>query len=210
MAADWFSLETLKDIPALIKSVGMYGIWLIIFLESCFVFFLPGDSLLFMAGFFSSQGYMPVIPLILGCLAGAVVGNKIGYIVGERYGRGLFSNEKGKLFNPRNLARTEEFYAKHGKMAVVIARFLPVVRTFTPVFAGIVGMDKRQFFIYNVIGGVLWCGGLIILGYFLGQIIPAEIMEKYLILVVLGIIVLSFLPAIIHFWKEHRKAKNGV
>jgi membrane-associated protein len=208
MAADWFSLETLKDIPNLIKSVGMYGVWLIIFLESSFVFFLPGDSLLFMAGFFSSQGYMPVIPLILGCLVGAVVGNKIGYVVGERYGRGLFDNEKGKLFNPRNLARTEEFYAKHGKMAVVIARFLPVVRTFTPVFAGIVGMDKREFFIYNVIGGVAWCGGLIILGYFLGQIIPAELMEKYLIIVVLGIIVLSFLPAIIHFWKEHRKNKN--
>jgi membrane-associated protein len=209
MAADAGVLDIIKDLPLLIESIGLYGIWLIIFLECCVFFFLPGDSLLFMAGIFAAQGYMHITTLTLGCIVAAIAGNEVGYLIGKRYGRNLFANEKGRFFNPQNLAKTEVFYAKHGQKAIVIARFIPIVRTFIPVFAGACGMKQSTFFLFNCIGAIIWCGGLCVTGYFLGQIIPPETVKKYLHIAIFFIVALCVLPPLVHWLYEKRARRRG-
>jgi membrane-associated protein len=208
MVVDSSAFDIIKDLPHLIESVGQYGVWLIIFLECCIFFFLPGDSLLLMAGIFAAQGYMDITVLTIGCIVAAIAGNEVGYLIGKRYGRGLFANEKGRFFNPQNLAKTEEFYAKHGQKAIVIARFLPIVRTFIPVFAGACGMKQSTFFLFNCIGAIIWCGGLCVAGYFLGQVLPPETIKKYMHLAILGIVALCVLPPLVHWGYERWKRRK--
>lgn len=198
------------DLPALIKSLGYFGVWAIIFAESGLLvgFFLPGDSLLFTAGFIASQGLLNIYVLIFGAFVCAVLGDNVGYYTGHKFGRKLFNKEESWFFHKKNLVKTQTFYDQHGKKALVLARFMPIVRTFAPIVAGIGSMHYRTFMSYNLIGGFLWTVGITLLGYFLGKVIPADQIDKYLLPIILGIIVISVIPSVIHLIKENRADKH--
>lgn len=199
------------DLQQLIKTFGYLGIWGIVFAESglLFGFFLPGDSLLFAAGIVASgPDSMNIWTLIFGCFVCAVAGDNVGYATGHRWGRRLFHKEDSWLFKKEYLEKTENFYEKHGQKAVVLARFMPIVRTFAPIVAGVAAMKYQTFMFYNLIGGFLWTVGLTLLGYYLGKMIPPDRVDKYLLPIVGGIIVLSFVPSIIHIIRERRANKK--
>ncbi|MCM2339071.1 MAG: DedA family protein [Burkholderiales bacterium] len=187
------------DLPALITTIGYVGVSLIIFAESglFFGFFLPGDSLLFTAGLLASQGYFNIILLVLGISIAAILGDQIGYLFGMKIGPKIFTKDDSFFFKKKYIVDAENFYNKHGKKAVVMARFLPVVRTFIPILAGVGKMHYATFVTYNVIGGLIWGAGLTLLGYFLGQQIPN--IDKYLLPIILAIIILSFLPTVFSY-----------
>ncbi|NJM75018.1 MAG: DedA family protein [Acaryochloridaceae cyanobacterium RU_4_10] len=196
------------DLQSLIRTAGYLGVWAIIFAESGLLigFFLPGDSLLFVAGFIASTPNSPfnIVILTVGCWIAAVAGDNVGYSTGYRFGRKLFRREESWFFHKENLVKAQNFYAKHGKKTIILARFLPIVRTFAPIVAGIGSMNYRVFFIYNVVGGTLWAIGLTLLGYFLGRWIPSDLMEKYLILIIVMIVITSLLPSVWHLYQERK------
>jgi len=194
------------DIVSLIKTVGYIGLFGIVFAESgLFIgFFLPGDSLLFTAGFLASQGYLDIGLLMIITFVGAVLGDNFGYAFGKRVGPFIFTKEDSLFFHKDHLIRAQNFYARYGGKTLILARFMPIVRTFAPILAGVGKMRYRTFFIYNVIGGFLWAIGLTWLGYYLGNSIPD--VDKYLIPIILFIIFLSISPELWHLTKdkEHR------
>jgi len=198
------------DLLSMIKSLGYFGVWAIVFAESGLLigFFLPGDSLLFTAGFLASQGFLNIAVLIFGCFVCAVLGDNVGYATGHRFGRKLFQREDSWLFHKKHLVTTQNFYDKHGRKALILARFMPVVRTFAPIVAGIGSMQYRTFMTYNLIGGALWSIGITLLGYFLGQAIPAEQIDKYLLPIIAAIIVISLVPSLLHVYKEYKASKR--
>jgi membrane-associated protein len=196
------------DITTIIETGGILGIAIIVFLESCLLPFLPGDSLLFTAGFLASQGFLPIIPLYISILVAAILGDNFGYFLGRRYGNALFSKPDSFFFTPKHVEKTEIFFKKYGPKAVIIARFLPVVRALIPVSAGIGRMEYKKFFLYNVIGGFLWTTSMLMGGYYLSRVIPNS--EQYIHEIILGIIIVSFMPAIYTFVKEKYSKKNAV
>jgi len=198
------------DLLSMIKSLGYFGVWAIVFAESGLLigFFLPGDSLLFTAGFLASQGFLNIAVLIFGCFVCAVLGDNVGYATGHRFGRKLFQREDSWLFHKKHLVTTQNFYDKHGRKALILARYMPVVRTFAPIVAGIGSMQYRTFMTYNLIGGALWSIGITLLGYFLGQAIPAEQIDKYLLPIIAAIIVISLVPSLLHVYKEYKASKR--
>ena len=187
------------DLPILIKTVGYLGIFLIIFAESglFFGFFLPGDTLLFTAGLLASQGYFDITLLILFITFAAILGDQIGYLFGIKVGPKIFNHDDSFFFKKRYVADAEKFYKEHGKKAIILARFIPVVRTFIPILAGVGKMHYRTFVTYNIMGGLLWGVGITLAGYFLGQRIPN--VDTYLIPILLLIVFASMLPAISSF-----------
>ncbi len=191
------------DLESLIRSAGVLGVMLIVFAETGLLvgFFLPGDSLLFTAGFLAAQGYLNIWALCIGCLVAAVVGDAVGYSIGKSAGRKLYYRAGSKFFKPEHLHKAELFFEKHGGKAVIIARFMPIVRTFVPVVAGMGAMKYSRFVFFNVIGGLLWAVGVTLTGYLAGNHMPG--VEKYMAPVILGIIALSLLPTAIHVWQEH-------
>jgi len=195
------------DPQFLIQTVGLIGIFAIVFAESglFFGFFLPGDSLLFTAGLFASQGYFNIYLLVVGCVVMAIAGDSVGYTFGRRVGPALFSREDSVLFHRKHVDRARAFYAKYGVKTIVLARFVPIVRTFAPIVAGVGQMEYRQFLTYNVIGGVLWAGSMTLLGFFVGSLVPDA--EKYLHFIIIGIIALSFVPVILE-WLKARKGSD--
>jgi membrane-associated protein len=198
------------DLPALIKSLGYFGVWGIIFAESGLLigFFLPGDSLLFTAGFVASQQLLNIWILIIGSFICAVVGDNVGYTTGYRFGRKLFSKEDSWLFHKKHIVKTQKFYQKYGKKTIVLARFVPIVRTFAPIVAGLGAMHYRTFMSYNLIGGFFWTFGITFLGFFLGKSLPPEQVDKYLLPIIGLIIVASLLPSIFHLIQENRANKS--
>ncbi len=193
------------DPITLIKTVGVIGIILIIFAETgLFVgFFLPGDSLLFTAGIFASQGFISLEFLLIGGIIAAILGDSVGYWSGKKYGRKLFERDSGFFFKKKRLQDAEEFYKKHGKITIVIARFVPIIRTFAPIVAGIGKMHYITFVSYNIFGGILWIGSMVFLGYFLGGLIPDP--DKYILPIALVIIFISVVPILGKVLKEYRK-----
>lgn len=196
-------LERVFDLRAFIEYVGYAGVFAIVFAESGLLigFFFPGDSLLFTAGFLASQGIFAILPLALLAFAGAVLGDSVGYAFGHKVGRKIFTREDSLFFHRNNLLRAEAFYAKHGRKTIVLARFLPVIRTFAPILAGVGSMAYPQFLAYNVLGGLLWGIGLPVLGYYLGSAVPS--VDRYLLPIIAGIIVISILPALVHVLRHH-------
>src|SRR3989338_6230965 len=184
------------DLISLIKTAGYAGLFFIVFAESgLFIgFFLPGDSLLFTAGFLASQGYLSIVPLSLLCFLAAILGYNFGYAFGKKVGPAIFKKEDSLIFHKKHLERAENFYSEYGPKAIVLARFLPIVRTFAPILAGVGKMRYQTFFYYNLIGGALWTAGLLLLGFTLGNTIPN--VDRYLLPIVLAIIFLSLLPNI--------------
>ncbi|MEK7643437.1 MAG: VTT domain-containing protein [Patescibacteria group bacterium] len=193
----------LLDPETLIRTAGYVGLFFIVFAESGLLigFFLPGDSLLFTAGFLASQGYLHIGYLIPLTLVAAILGDNVGYAFGYRIGPRLFKREDSLLFHKDHLKRAERFYEKHGPKTIILARFMPIIRTFAPVIAGVGKMKYPTFLFYNVIGGVLWGVGMPVLGYFLGSMIPG--IDKYLLPIILAIVVISVLPAVWHVGQEY-------
>lgn len=192
------------DPIAIIKTGSYLGIALIIFAESGLLIgiFFPGDSLLFAAGLLSAAGFLAPLPLIIFVVVAAIVGDSVGYWFGANVGTPLFKRKDSLFFKQEYLKRTEQFYQKYGGRAVILARFVPIVRTLAPVLAGIGSMTYGTFLRYNVIGGVLWGVGMTSLGYFLGSLIPNS--ERYILPISLVIIVLSFLPILLNILRGKR------
>lgn len=196
------------DIEATISAFGILGILAIVFAESGLLigFFLPGDSLLFTAGFLAQVNILQVnIHLLVALLfIAAVLGDSVGYTFGRRVGRKLFTRPNSRLFKQENIQKAEAFYEKHGGKTIILARFVPVVRTFAPVVAGVGQMRYRTFLAYNLIGGLLWAGGITYLGYFLGAWFTSLGLDidQVILPVVAVIILLSISPAIIHLIKD--------
>ncbi len=182
------------------------GIFSIIFAESGLLigFFLPGDSLLFTAGFLASQGFLDIKILAVLTFLAATLGDSFGYAFGRRIGPKIFNKEDSLFFHRDYLEKSRSFYEKYGKKTIVLARFLPFIRTFAPILAGVGKMEYRTFLTYNILGGLLWAVGLTTLGYFLGSTIPD--VDRFLLPIILLIIFSSLLPPIIHVFKnkEHR------
>jgi len=166
-------------------------------------FFLPGDSLLITAGLVAATGYLNIWWLNGLLILAAVLGDSVGYAIGRRLGPRLFTRPKSLLFNPHHIERTRAFYARHGARTIVIARFVPIVRTFAPVVAGVGQMEYRRFVFYNVAGGVGWVTSMTWAGYFLGQVVP-NISERIHIVVVV-VILLSLIPIVVELVRERRR-----
>ena len=196
-------LDTLRDPSELIAWGGYPALMAIIFLETgAMIFFLPGDSLLFIAGMFASRGDLDLAMLHLLLVPMAVLGDATSYVMGARTGPKIFNKPRSRFFNPDHVKTAHEFYERHGGKAIVLARFTPVVRTFVPVIAGVAGMRYRDFAVWNILGGLLWISSMTVLGYLLGQNAwVAHNLEKMIV----GIVFLSILPAIVGFVRE----RNG-
>ena len=193
------------DVSSLILTAGYSGLFAIIFAESglFFGFFLPGDSLLFTAGFLASQGFLNIFILIPLLFVAAIVGDTVGYGFGKYVGPKIFTKEESLFFNPHHVIRAQEFFLRYGKRAIFFCRFIPIVRTFVPIVAGVAEMPYRSFLTYNILGGAAWAGGIKLLGYFLGASIPQA--EKYLYPIIILIILISFIPVLPHFLPNRRK-----
>ncbi|MFE6094620.1 DedA family protein [Streptomyces massasporeus] len=193
----------------LISTFSLPGILLIVFAESGLFAFLPGDSLLFTAGLFVAEGTYITQPLWLVCaliVLAAVIGDQVGYMIGKFLGPKLFNRPNSKLFKQENLDKAHEFMEKYGPKAIVLARFVPIVRTFAPIVAGAGRMKYRTFLTYNVIGGIAWGTGVTLAGYWLGQIgFIKKNVESILILIVL----LSIVPIIIEYLRDRSKKKRA-
>ncbi|MFD5158071.1 DedA family protein [Streptomyces hawaiiensis] len=193
----------------LISTFSLPGILLIVFAESGLFAFLPGDSLLFTAGLFVAEGTYITQPLWLVCtliVLAAVIGDQVGYMIGKFLGPKLFNRPNSKLFKQENLDKAHEFMEKYGPKAIVLARFVPIVRTFAPIVAGAGRMKYRTFLTYNIIGGILWGTGVTVAGYWLGQI---DFINKNVESILILIVLLSVVPIIIEYLRERSKKKRG-
>src|SRR3989344_9332809 len=185
------------DPAFVVQTLGMFGVVAIIFAESglFFGFFLPGDSLLFTAGLLASQGYIDFWPLLILCAVAAIAGDSVGYAFGRHVGPKLFAREDSRFFKKAYLERTRIFYERHGKKTIILARFVPIVRTFAPILAGVGQMHYRTFISYNIIGGLGWTIGLLSLGYVLGKTVPN--IDRYLLPIIFLIVILSMIPNVV-------------
>lgn len=202
------------DIVELIKWGGVAGVTLIVFAESGLLigFFLPGDSLLFTAGFLIHTGLLPInLYLFIAIIfAAAVLGDSVGYTFGRRVGRKVFERPNSKLFKQEYLQQAEIFYEKHGGKTIILARFIPIIRTFAPIVAGTAKMPYHTFLTYNIVGGFIWTAGVTSLGYVLGawfESMGIDI-DHVLLPIVLVIILISVLPPIIHIFKDKKQRDN--
>jgi membrane-associated protein len=193
----------------LLESFGPWatiGLFLIIFAETGLLigFFLPGDSLLFTAGILASQGDLNIAVILVGCFLAAVIGDQVGYTIGQRAGPALFRRPDSRIFKQKYVERTKEFFEKHGTKTILLACFVPIVRTFAPVLAGVGEMNRRTFTTYNVVGGLVWGVGVTLAGYILGEAIGEDI-DKYLLPIIAVIVLLSILPPVIEALKQRRR-----
>jgi len=190
------------DIVLLVESVGYIGLFAIIFAESglFFGFFLPGDTLLFTAGLLASQGFFNIYILLTLFALAAIIGDSVGYWFGKKVGPKIFNKEDSFFFQKKHIERTHNFYEKYGTKTIVLARFVPIVRTFAPILAGVGEMKYKTFLKYNIIGALLWGVGITYIGYFLGSRVPN--IENYLFYIIVAILIISFLPIIFEFVKN--------
>ncbi|HEY0929730.1 MAG TPA: VTT domain-containing protein [Gemmatimonas sp.] len=199
----------LRDLPALVQWAGYFGLTLIIFAETGLLvgFFLPGDSLLVTAGLLAADPAFGLNVWLLGVIltVAAIVGDTVGYNVGKTAGPRIFNREDSLFFHKNHLLRAQAFYEKHGGKTIIIARFMPIVRTFAPVVAGVGRMEYRAFLAYNIAGGVLWIWSMLMTGWVLARTVPtvAQHVEK----VILVVVFLSVLPGIIAWLRERAKSK---
>lgn len=187
-----------------------FGLIFIVFAETGLAvgFFLPGDSLLVVAGLFAAAGKLNLAILLSTLFVAAVVGDAVGYLTGARLGPRLFSRQKSLLFRPSHLQKAHSFYEKYGGKTIIIARFVPIVRTFAPIVAGAANMPYRRFVVFNVVGGFLWVFSMILAGYFLGNILKTQFgidLEEHIEWVIIIVVALSLLPAVIEYLKSRRE-----
>jgi len=194
------------DVEKLIETVGTLGLFAIVFAESGLLigFFLPGDSLLFTAGLLASQGELNLPVILVGCFVAAVAGDQAGYLFGRRVGPTLFKRPDSRFFKHENVEKAQAYFDKYGVKTIVLARFVPIVRTFAPIVAGVGKMEYRTFVRFNVLGGLLWGVGVTMLGYVLGDTVPE--IDKYLLPVIALIVALSLLPVVLELRKARRSS----
>lgn len=204
-------LQYLKP-DVLIKAAGEYGFYLVLFIIFAetglfFGFFLPGDSLLFVSGLFCRTvdfGFnLPV--LLLGLMIAGILGNLVGYFTGYKLGRALFSKEDSIIFKKKYLTMTEEFYNKYDRMALILGRFIPIIRTFAPILAGVIRLDYKKFMVYNVAGSIAWVASITIAGFLLGEI---EFVRKNIELIVVGLIIITIIPVFSTYFKAKKNMKK--
>jgi membrane-associated protein len=203
-------LKHLVNPESIIHYGGIYLLLFVVFAETgLFVgFFLPGDSLLFTAGLLCSTGILELHPslLVILIIIAAVAGNMVGYVFGKKVGPLLFIRKSGFLFRQEHLVAANEFYKKHGKKTIILSRFLPIVRTFAPIVAGIVKLELYKFFIYSLIGAFFWVTSLVLTGYFLGKYIPGT--KDYLGYIVIFLIIITSIPFVVNSLKKRRKSRS--
>ncbi|GAA2119289.1 DedA family protein [Actinomadura alba] len=195
----------------LISTFGLIGILVIVFAESGLLigFFLPGDSLLFTTGLLVAGGEYLTQPLWLVCVLiviAAIAGDQVGYMFGRKVGPALFRRPNSRFFKQENVEKAHEFFEKYGPRSIVLARFVPIVRTFTPIIAGVSHMHYKTFVIYNVIGGTLWGAGVTLLGYFLGQI---EFVKGHIEMILIAIVLISVLPIAFEMLRARKSGGSG-
>ena len=197
-------LSKLHHLDQLVVWAGYFGLTVIVFCETGLLagFFLPGDSLLVTAGFIASQGNLGILHLNVLLIAAAILGDSAGYLIGRAAGPKIFSKEDSFFFKKEYLERTHRFFDRYGRKTIVLARFVPIVRTFAPTVAGAGRMDYRQFLLFNVIGGTGWVLSMTLIGYFLGRMIPG--LDKKIHWVALIVIIVSFIPIGVE-WMKSRK-----
>jgi membrane-associated protein len=209
-----FAAGGLLDPKSLIDDIGLWGVFAVVFAESGMLvgFFLPGDSLLFTAGFLASGPssvdealHLPLGWLLVGTFIAAVVGDQVGYVIGRRAGPAIFNRPDSRFFKQENVDKAHAFFERYGAKTIVLARFVPVVRTFVPVVAGVSNMRYRTFVTFNVVGGFLWAIGVTLLGYFLGQV---DFIEENLELAILTIVAISVLPIARELWLSRRQRRS--
>ena len=200
-----YAFRTLYNVPELLRLGGLIGLVVIVFAETGLMvgFFLPGDSLLVTAGLFAARGDLDIVTLNVSLTAAAILGNGTGYWIGSKAGRALYSRPNSLLFRREHLLKTHDFYERHGRKTIVMAQFMPIVRTFAPVVAGTAGMTYRVFAFYNVIGAISWILSMTLTGFFLGRRVPG--IDRNIHLVVAGVIFLSLLPALIAWLRTRVK-----
>jgi membrane-associated protein len=194
----------------IIKTGGLFLILLIIFAENgvFFGFFLPGDTLLFTTGLLSATEKfdVPITTLLITISIAAYLGSLFGYFFGEKTGSRLFTKDDSLFFKKKYMFAAEAFFVRYGAVALIMARFLPIIRTFAPIFAGIIRYPYGRFFLYNIIGGTLWVTSLVYGGYLLGTIFPKS--KDYLEYIILGIVIVTWIPVVITYIKERNRVKN--
>lgn len=191
------------DLEHIIRTVGYFGVGLAIFAETgLFIgILLPGDSLLFTAGFLASQGYFNIALLCLIVFCASFAGDNTGYFIGHRLGRRLFTRTESRFFKPEYPLKGQQFLNKHGGRAILLGKFMPIVRTMVPMVAGASGMEYRKFVTFNVAGGLIWAVGVTMAGYFLGSTIPG--IDKYLLPIIALVVIISIAPSAIHIYREN-------
>lgn len=196
-------------LTALVQFIGYPGLFAAVFLESgvFFGFFLPGASMLFTAGLLASQGFFNVWILIPLLTIAAILGDNVGYWFGAKVGIRLFLRPDSRFFHHKHLESAKDFYEKHGTRAIFLARFIPIVRTFAPIVAGVVGMRYRTFITYNILGAVVWGAGVTFAGYYLVTRFPG--IQQYISLIILGIIVVTTIPIFVDIWRRYREVPTS-
>jgi len=196
------------NIPELIRIGGLYGMILIIFSETGLMvgFFLPGDSLLVTAGLFAARGDLDIAVLVPALIIAAICGNTTGYWIGNRAGKALYSRPNSLLFRREHLLRTHEFYERHGGKTIILAQFMPIVRTFAPVVAGAAEMTYRRFIAFNVVGAIIWITSMTLTGFYLGRLVPN--IESRIHIVIAVVIFISLLPGTYGYTKSKLSQKR--
>jgi membrane-associated protein len=203
-ALQWI-LDLLRNPGEIIVWGGYPALAAIVFLETgAMVFFLPGDSLLVMAGLYAAKGDLDILVLNALLIPLAIAGDATSYWIGTRAGPHLFNRPRSRFFRPEHIRAAHEFYERHGGKAIILARFMPLVRTFVPVVAGIGGMSYRRFAAYNVVGATAWVASMTLVGYVLGSRFP--LLVQHIEKVIIVVVVLSILPGVFEWWKARRRA----
>jgi len=204
----WDLFHQIYDVETLVRVGGLAAIAIIVFAETGLLigFFLPGDSLLVTAGIFAARGDLNIVTLNIVLSLAAIIGDAVGYTIGAKTGPKIFTREDSLLFRRKHILTAKEFYEKYGGFTIVIARFVPIVRTFAPVVAGVAGMKYRRFAMYNVVGAIFWVMSTTLAGYFLGKMMPN--IDEHLQTIIAIVIFLSLLPAIIKFAREKWKTRK--
>jgi membrane-associated protein len=193
-----------SNLPELVRWAGLVGLAAIIFSETGLLVgvFLPGDSLLVTAGLLAARGYLNIYTLVPTLTIAAILGNSVGHFIGRATGPRIFNREDSLFFNKKHAIRAHEFYEKHGRKTIVLAQFMPIIRTFAPVISGVAGMNFAHFISFNIIGACLWIWSMLGIGYFLGNTIPG--IDQHIEIVVLIVVFLSLLPGLISAYRARR------
>jgi membrane-associated protein len=204
---EWFAYLT--DVRGLVAAGGYIALAIIVFTETGLMigFFLPGDSLLVTAGLFAAKGDLNIVLLNLLLMTCAILGDATGYMIGKQLGPALFRKEDSLLFKKKHLIATQDFYERHGGKTIIIARFVPIVRTFAPVVAGMARMSYRRFAMFNIVGAIGWVFSMTMLGYLLVTLFPAT--ERHIEKVIIVVIFVSLLPGIIEFLRARRRGHSA-
>ncbi|WGL60219.1 VTT domain-containing protein [Pigmentibacter sp. JX0631] len=204
----YYLLGFLKDPILLIQTVGYIGLIIIVFAETGLLlgFFLPGDSLLIAAGLFAAKGDMNIVILLVTLTIAGIIGDAVGFYIGRKLGPLLYQKKDSFFFRRKHLLAAHDFYEKHGGKTIILARFIPIIRTFAPTVAGAAEMQYLRFAIFNIVGGFLWVWSMLLAGYFLGKTFGDKI-NDYIHYLIVGVIIISFLPILIK-WLQAKKIEK--